>query len=66
MDLNSNTAPHILLIAGGVGINPLYSMLLAVQDCLAVYQSIKLMYSAKSVEELQFKVSLPAVQTHHH
>lgn len=56
----------LVLIAGGVGINPLFSILLHIVD-LHEYQegkgngykmgTVKLYYSAKNTSELLFKVS---------
>ncbi|XP_032847387.2 oxidoreductase NAD-binding domain-containing protein 1 isoform X2 [Tyto alba] len=61
----------LVLIAGGVGINPLFSILLHIAD-LHGYQegkangykmgTAKLYYSAKTTSELLFK---PALSTHH-
>lgn len=52
----------ILLVAGGVGINPLYSILQEIEDSFGVDTSgndvtLKLLYSASSLDELIFKVS---------
>ncbi|KFW88594.1 Oxidoreductase NAD-binding domain-containing protein 1, partial [Manacus vitellinus] len=57
---------NLVLIAGGVGINPLFSILLHIAD-LHGYQegkgnghklgTVKLYYSAKNTSELLFKVN---------
>jgi len=53
---------HIILIAGGVGINPLASMISAIDDyhvsLSAKIGKIVLFYSAKTSEELIFKVPI--------
>lgn len=56
----------LLLVAGGVGINPLYSILLHTKDLLHLSHasagrdynigSVHLCYSAKNTQELLFKV----------
>ncbi|MBN3314356.1 OXND1 protein, partial [Atractosteus spatula] len=60
----SDPAVNLLLVAGGVGINPLFSILLHVADLYreraregSGYEpcSVKLFYSAKNTEELLFK-----------
>lgn len=62
----SDPAVDLLLIAGGVGINPLYSILSHTADLLQLNRasggrghnigSVHLRYSAKTTEELLFKV----------
>lgn len=67
----SDPAVDLLLVAGGVGINPLYSIMLHAADLLEVVGgdaggggggrshnvgAVHLCYSAKSNEELLFKV----------
>ncbi|XP_068189378.1 oxidoreductase NAD-binding domain-containing protein 1 isoform X2 [Antennarius striatus] len=64
----SDPSVDLLLVAGGVGINPLYSILLHSIDLLRVNHtsggrsynigSIHLYYSAKNTEELLFKSSI--------
>lgn len=64
--LPSDPAVDLLLVAGGVGINPLYSILLHASDLLHLNQSsggqdynigsVHLCYSAKNTQELLFKV----------
>ncbi|XP_014852178.1 PREDICTED: oxidoreductase NAD-binding domain-containing protein 1 isoform X1 [Poecilia mexicana] len=66
--LPSGPAVDLLLVAGGVGINPLYSILLHTSDLLRLNQSsagrrfnigsAHLCYSAKNTEELLFKSSI--------
>ena len=57
-DLSSD----LILIAGGVGINPLYSIVQHVADCISRDLPNKytgktiLLFSAKNVDELLFKV----------
>ncbi|XP_066571786.1 oxidoreductase NAD-binding domain-containing protein 1 isoform X2 [Amia ocellicauda] len=60
----SDSAVNLLLVAGGVGINPLYSILLHVADLHRLRQcedsgyepgSVQLCYSAKNTDELLFK-----------
>lgn len=63
----SDPAVDLLLVAGGVGINPLYSILLHTADLLHLNRaaggrdynigSVHLCYSAKSTQELLFKVT---------
>lgn len=59
--LPSDPRVDLLLVAGGVGINPLYSILLHATDLLRLHQpsrqigSVHLCYSAKSTQELLFK-----------
>lgn len=59
----SDPAVDLLLVAGGVGINPLYSILLHAADLLETgggrgrnVGTVHLCYSAKSTEELLFRV----------
>lgn len=62
----SDPPVDLLLVAGGVGINPLYSILLHTADLLRLQQtssgqdsnvsSVHLCYSAKNSQELLFKV----------
>lgn len=62
----SDPSVDLLLVAGGVGINPLYSILLHTTDLLHLNQasggrdynigSAHLCYSAKNTQELLFKV----------
>ncbi|XP_017281802.1 oxidoreductase NAD-binding domain-containing protein 1 isoform X2 [Kryptolebias marmoratus] len=64
----SDPSVDLLLVAGGVGINPLYSILLHTTDLLHLNQasrgrdynisSAHLCYSAKNTEELLFKSSI--------
>ncbi len=61
----SDPAVDLLLIAGGVGINPLYSILLHAADLLRQTHGHRytpgrthLCYSAKNTKELLFKVCL--------
>lgn len=64
--LPSGPAVDLLLVAGGVGINPLYSILLHTSDLLRLNQSsagrhfnigsAHLCYSAKNTQELLFEV----------
>ncbi|XP_020371722.1 oxidoreductase NAD-binding domain-containing protein 1 isoform X1 [Rhincodon typus] len=63
----SDTPVSLLLVAGGVGINPLYSILLHVVDlhrmqgskpCKYKPGSVQLYYSAKNTDELLFKRSI--------
>lgn len=54
-----NSSP-LLLLAGGVGINPLASIVFEVCD-LKLDNSVVLLYSAKSEVELLFKVSITLV-----
>ncbi|XP_072226479.1 oxidoreductase NAD-binding domain-containing protein 1 isoform X1 [Leuresthes tenuis] len=64
----SDPSVDLLLVAGGVGINPLYSILLHATDLLRLNQapggrtynigSAHLCYSAKNTEELLFKNSI--------
>lgn len=64
----SDPSVDLLLVAGGVGINPLYSILLHTTDLLHLNQasggqnynisSVHLCYSAKNTQELLFKVCL--------
>jgi len=68
----SDPAVDLLLVAGGVGINPLYSILLHTTDLLHLnhasggrdYQigSAHLCYSAQDTQELLFKVSSQEAQ----
>ena len=53
--------PDLLLIAGGVGINPLYSIVCHVADICSDLQSehtgkTTLLFSAQTTDELLFKV----------
>ena len=56
------TPTNLLLIAGGVGINPLYSMLQQHHSLVQALRpqapsvSARLLFSAKNVRELLFKV----------
>lgn len=62
----SDPTVDLLLVAGGVGINPLYSILLHTRDLLHLNRasnkqdynigSVHLCYSAKNTKELLFKV----------
>lgn len=62
----SEPSVDLLLVAGGVGINPLYSIMLHTADLLRLNRasggqdynigSAHLCYSAKNTEELLFKV----------
>lgn len=64
----SDPAVDLLLVAGGVGINPLYSVLLHTTDLMHLNRSsggrdynigsVHLSYSAKNTQELLFKVRL--------
>uniref|UniRef100_A0A8C9YFX5 Oxidoreductase NAD-binding domain containing 1 n=1 Tax=Sander lucioperca TaxID=283035 RepID=A0A8C9YFX5_SANLU len=63
----SDPTVHLLLVAGGVGINPLYSILLHSTDLLRLNRasggrdyniSAHLCYSAKNTQELLFKSSI--------
>lgn len=64
----SDPSVDLLLVAGGVGINPLYSILLHTTDLLRLNQtsggrdynigSVHLCYSAKNSQELLFKSSI--------
>eukprot|EP00062_Callorhinchus_milii_P012564 gi/632959733/ref/XP_007895791.1/ PREDICTED: oxidoreductase NAD-binding domain-containing protein 1 isoform X1 [Callorhinchus milii] len=63
----SNSSVDILLIAGGVGINPLYSILLHTADLHRLHESkhyeykpgsVQLHFSAKNTEELLFKKTI--------
>lgn len=59
----SGPALELLLVAGGVGINPLYSILLHTTDLLREGQSYNInsthiCYSAKNTQELLFKSSI--------
>ena len=63
----SDPSVHLLLVAGGVGINPLYSILLHSTDLLRLNRtsggrdyniSAHLCYSAKNTQELLFKVCI--------
>ncbi|KAF1381464.1 hypothetical protein PFLUV_G00154250 [Perca fluviatilis] len=63
----SDPSVHLLLVAGGVGINPLYSILLHSTDLLRLNRtsggrdyniSAHLCYSAKNTQELLFKSSI--------
>ncbi|XP_061838472.1 oxidoreductase NAD-binding domain-containing protein 1 [Nerophis lumbriciformis] len=58
----ADPAVNLLLVAGGVGINPLYSILSHAADLLEVSRapmgSAHLCYSAKTTEELLFKNSI--------
>ncbi|XP_067933787.1 oxidoreductase NAD-binding domain-containing protein 1-like isoform X2 [Watersipora subatra] len=61
-DNNSSVAgKSYLLIAGGVGINPIYSILQAIVT--KTNFSLKLLYSAKTQEELMFCVSKKEINT---
>lgn len=64
----SDPSVDLLLVAGGVGINPLYSILLHTSDLLHINRasggqdynigSAHLCYSAKNTQELLFKVCI--------
>ncbi|XP_061738408.1 oxidoreductase NAD-binding domain-containing protein 1 [Nerophis ophidion] len=58
----SDPAVNLLLVAGGVGINPLYSILSHAADLLEVSRapmgSAHLCYSAKTTQEILFKNSI--------
>lgn len=63
--LGVDQIPDLLLIAGGVGVNPLYSIVRHVADICSEPQSqnqytgkIALLFSAKNTDELLFKDSL--------
>lgn len=47
----------LVLVAGGVGLNPLYSMLLTACDNMSCLRSVRLLYSVSHSDEIQFKVS---------
>ena len=56
---NQNKANHLLIIAGGLGINPLYSMFLNIHEASKTHGNTpktSLLYSAMSKDELIFKV----------
>lgn len=64
----SDPSVDLLLVAGGVGINPLYSILLHTIDLLHASEgrgynigSAHLCYSAKNIQELLFKVCSYAI-----
>ncbi|KAM3858315.1 oxidoreductase NAD-binding domain-containing protein 1 [Diretmus argenteus] len=66
--LPSDPSVDLLLVAGGVGINPLYSILLHAADLLrlnrasdALIGSTHLCYSAKNTQELLFKNTIVKV-----
>ena len=46
----------LLLVAGGIGINPIYSMLQEYTSTLTSSPHIHMLYTATSMEELLFKV----------
>jgi ferredoxin-NADP reductase len=57
----SENSKELLFIAGGVGINPLYSIIQEIYESLQDGQldnnvKVKLLYSASSLDELIFKV----------
>ena len=57
----SDSSPDLLLIAGGVGINPIYSIVQHVAD-ISHYQhtgKTVLLFSAQHQDELLFKVHQP-------
>ena len=57
----SDSSPDLLLVAGGVGINPIYSIVRHVAD-ISQHQHIGktvLLFSAQSQNELLFKVHQP-------
>ena len=57
----SDSSPDLLLIAGGVGINPIYSIVQHVAD-ISHYQhtgKTVLLFSAQNQDELLFKVHQP-------
>lgn len=65
--LGVDRIPDLLLIAGGVGVNPLYSIVRHVADICSDPQSqnqytgkTTLLFSAKNTDELLFKVGLNA------
>lgn len=59
---NNQQMPDILLIAGGVGINPLWSILLELREQKiqnnhnGLPRNVTLLYSSGDFEELLFKV----------
>ena len=62
---NEGHQDNLLLIAGGVGINPLYSIMQYASELMLTSskqtknsgpQRVKLLYSASSVKEMLFKV----------
>lgn len=55
-DDSRTTGKNVLLVAGGVGINPLISIIMQLKDSGSNVRSC-LMYSAKTADELLFKVS---------
>ena len=60
-DITSQNSKEMLFIAGGVGINPLYSMIQEIYESLQDGQldnnvKVNLLYSASSLDELIFKV----------
>ena len=62
-DPMSENSEELLFIAGGVGINPLYSIIQEINESLQDGQlrkdvKVKFLYSASSLDELIFKVSL--------
>ena len=61
LELEPSEPVHVILVAGGIGINPILSMLLyatrLVQDQASPSFKVTVMYSARSMEELVFKVS---------
>lgn len=72
MASHAHDAPlHLLLLAGGVGINPLYSMTLAAlgqynQSSAATPVLVSLLYSARTEEALLFKRELQALTSASH
>ena len=57
----SEHSSKILMVAGGVGINPLYSIIQEIYESLQSGQlsndvNVKLLYSASCADELLFKV----------
>ena len=65
-DSTSENSKELLFIAGGVGINPLYSILQEINGSLQDGQlnkdvKVELLYSASSLDELIFKVGYRSV-----
>ena len=59
-DITSKNSKELLFIAGGVGVNPLYSMIQEIYESLRDGQldnnlKVKLLYSASTLDELIFK-----------
>ena len=67
-DPTQSWSHDLLLIGGGVGINPLFSMLLhhtRLVEQGTLSGKVKLLYSARSTTELLFKVTSLALTTDH-